>query len=236
MYRIGEALCMVALLTAMSHSLLAASALPLVIEKKGAQLSAEDVATISRECLPRGAAWLLEAEVLHLVTPRRVAVKAYLMPQTRTPRLRRGEVLFFVQQAPPDHRSGYAWYRDDAPPRNWAQVSRPETPFDDGFRVPSGLEKPFCVDRAVSAELVELVDFIRTGPRRPSELIWSRDGVTREKFYQAVDGTCPILSISGLDDGSYKVTTARRWGAGQIVTVRVKTGGFEIVSVSDWVS
>lgn len=233
MYRIAELPCMVALLATISHSLLAASPVPLVAEEKGARLSAEDIATISKECLPLGSPWLVEAEVLRFTAPPRIAVKAYLLPQTRTPRLRKGQVLFFFQRLLPDHRPPYAWYRHGEP-RNWALVSRPETPFDDGFRVPSGLERPFLADRSISAELVELVDFIRTSPRRPSEPIRSRDEITGERGHPAVDGTCPILSISGLDDGSYVVTTARRRGAGQEVTIRLKKAEFEIVSVAEW--
>jgi hypothetical protein len=72
----------------------------------------------------------------------------------------------------------------------------PGRPLASSTDRPRGLKKPFSVEGSINdAELVLLVDFVRSNPKTAFEYSQAPDGTETWKLSQSIDGAVPILSI-----------------------------------------
>jgi hypothetical protein len=170
----------------------------------------------------------------------------YFTPDMSTPRLRKGRCTgFFLSAADIQmlERLIEKLEREQGRPSSrksreelsqYYEVSIREKPFTDQLDVPTGTLMPFHPPEGFTDdEIVEIVDFVRTSPKRPP------DPPNRVSIPQRLDGSEPILSIerkgediavrTGIQEGPLS-------GIGETIVLRKKGNTFEVISIGMWVS
>lgn len=115
----------------------------------------------------------------------------------------------------------------------YCQVSSADAPFDESLDIPEGSLLPFTPpDKMTDAELIELVDFVRSGPNLevPPNVFGGID---------KVDGNAPIRLIMKTDEG-YEVHTGTLEGPlsgmGQCITCIRTDHGLKLKTLGRWAS
>lgn len=212
--------------------------LPLICGECPNELQAEDVAEIMKLATTRDSSpWLLEAGKTKWSRPVQMRVSVYLKPAVATPRLRRGQMVFFFDVKRPRQETR-SWSLGGDKHR-YAQVSVSDKPFTTEFAFPNSADKPFLVTGNIRDEdLVALVDFIRSYPQQPRRMDVMPDGRIRSTWTMpdCVHGDYPILSVTEKEGGSFEIFTESREGAGQSIRVKLQDGKWKLLEVSNWYS
>ncbi len=213
----------------------------------GVPLSDQQIKTLldrASECCPQGQRiWFIYALANWDMGDRREAsVEIFFTPESQTARLRKGRFMRTVDRLPGlvAARLREFWPSATAPaepeplPEYW-QVSRADHPFTGEPGVPRGSLIPFPRPEGFTEEeVIEIVDFVRTGPHDPD------DSPTGWSSPQRLDTALPIYRIRRDGDDVEVWTGALEdmlAGAGEILRCRKKEdGGFEVISISMWVS
>lgn len=115
----------------------------------------------------------------------------------------------------------------------YCQISFADAPFDGSLNTPEGGLLPFYPPGEVSeAELVELVDFVRSAPRTTTR----SDATT---WQNRINPLAPIAFIKRTDEG-FDIHTGSlegpMSGMGQLIQCKKTEVGLELVSLGTWVS
>ena len=176
------------------------------------QLSADDRGQIER--LARGRFWLLIRQGSDF--------EVYRLPENTGTAVRRGPMAW-VSWSPPSRLADTpTWQTPPLPfPKlaSWAQVALPGRTFDD-VAGPQDVNRPFRVAGVFrDAELVSLVEFIRSGP----EL---RDAIGTRSVIRGL----PIVSVERKEDGRVDLWLRISEAEGQIVWVKPAGDGWSLVN------
>jgi hypothetical protein len=174
------------------------------------QLTEQDVEALEL-VLPAGAKpWLLNGD--HVQVGNLQVVDAYLPPTTATPTLRRGQIIGVSRQIFPTTE----WITGAA--QSYAQVAIPGRNFDQ-IAGDQDINRPFrVVGRFDDTELVRLIVFLRSTPRRGTDAIQS----------------WPILSVNRRADDSVEIRLRGAPLQGQKIRLRQAGQDWVIVSVAMW--
>jgi len=124
--------------------------------------------------------------------------------------------------------------------RYW-QVSRSDQPFREELTVPDESLLPFAVPEGFTEEeVIEIVDFLRSGPSEEPDGSNASGYPRTLGFPQRLDGAQPIHSIERRD-GVIEVRTGVQQdmlaGQGEILRCRKRDDGtFEVLSLGMWIS
>ncbi len=169
----------------------------------------------------------------------------YFTPTMVTSRIRKGQSIGFWQDVSSfSKRLGRpVKTREDL--SDYCQVALREKPFGQELDVPAGTLMPFAPPKGFADdEVVEIVDFIRTNPKKteqPEVTFVRSEGDTYTVYHRPVtfDGSQPILSIER-KNGTIEVragTVQRTWaGAGQMLRLIEAPEGFKVLEIFLWVS
>jgi len=163
---------------------------------------------------------------------RHLKAKIYFMPETTSKRTRKGKYIYcrLVDLALLDLK-----INDLKPPEymEYIQVSLKDKPFTAQVEIPpQNSMLPFSVSESFTdQEVVEIVDFIRSGPK----ILSTKPNV----MYFPVERDTPIMTI--IKEGEViKVRTGTKEhgiaGMGQVLEIRKTEQGYELTDVIEWLS
>lgn len=165
------------------------------------RLSEDDVSQLER--LAGETSWLLLGHRAQFSND--WSVEVYARPSTAGGLLRRG-VMVWAWTEPPAPRQ---WQTTDAMRMSWAQVKLPGRAFDD-IRDEQDVNRPFrLVGAFEDAELVRLVEFLRSGP-----------DIAGAAGTDIVARTSPIAHVERKPDGLVEVQLLLDEWEQQVVTLR----------------
>lgn len=176
------------------------------------QLADADVAALE-QALPQGAKpWLLDGEPVLIADVQ--TIDAYLPPDTVTTSLRRGPILSAMRRTAP----ATAWAVGGS--ASYAQVAIAGRNFDQ-IQGDDDINRPFRVfGRLDDDDLIELVKFLRSNPRKAREL-----GAIKQ---------LPIVSVTRQADDSVEVMLRSGSMQGPWIKLQQAGRGWRIVSVGAW--
>ena len=192
------------------------------------RLSADDLAQLERLAGERP--WLLIGHPAQVGN--NWSVEVYGRPRTVDRTLRRGTMVWawtvpspvLATARAPEPAVPRQWTTGPADGDSWAQVALPGRALDD-LRSEQDVNRPFRVAGVFrDAELVSLVEFIRSGPELP--------GAER----RAVNRTLPIDLVARREDGLVAIHLRVNEWAGDIVHVRPVGQGWSLVSIGEWIN
>jgi hypothetical protein len=163
---------------------------------------------------------------------RQLTAKIYFMPDVTSNRVRKGKYIYFRLEdlALEDLKIG------DLMPSEYMeyiQVSLKEEPFTAQVEIPpQNSMLPFSVSESFTEqEVVEIVDFIRSGPK----MLSAKQNVT----YSPVKGNLPIMTITREEEVIKARTGTQEYGIagiGQVLEIRKTDQGYEPTEILEWVS
>lgn len=171
---------------------------------------------------------------------RRFSCNVYFTPESQSDRVRHGHGVHvgprMVFVFDPDTSIPQARHSDQLAAgdlRPYVQVSKLDAPFEDSLEIPTGTMQPINrPNELTDVDLVEVIDFIRTGPRLPDE-----PGAMHAS--SKVASNAPIVEIRKTDNG-YEVRTGfqedRLSGFGTIVECEKTDKGLKLTTLGTWVS